>query len=638
MANIFNIGTSALLSLQQSINTTGHNIANVNTDGYSRQRADFDTLPPQLSGGNYIGSGVTVDSIERIYDQFLVSEVRTRTSSHSGFDTLYQLSSRLDGMLGNDNAGLAPVLGEFFSAVQDVANNPGSLPERQVLLGQAEALADRFHYLDSNLRSLNSEVNARIEGTVGEINSLAASIASLNKQIVSATGQSGGTVPNDLLDKRDQQLSQLAKYVGVTTVTQSDGAINVMIGKGQALVVGGNAESFQTVSNPFDSTQTMIGISGAGGNVSDITRFLSGGSLGAVLDFREDVLNPAANQLGLIAVGLTSTFNEQHQLGIDLDGNPGGDFFQPLTATSTENPANTGSASVSATIADATALTGDDYNLRFDGSQWVLTNLANNSSQSGAGPFSVGGLTVSTAGTPASGDSFLIQPTRLAIGQFAVALSRPEDFAAASPLRAQQALSNQGSADITGLRVSDPSGLPLAGAVTLTFNPDALGAGVPGFDMSGIAGGPLAYNPATESAGKSFSLAGFEFSIDGVPQAGDELVIENNTSGTGDNGNALNLASLQISRELMNGSASYQEAYASTVADVAVKTSQSEKALGTEQVLLDQSVSARESVSGVNLDEEAANLIRYQQAYQAAAQIIAVADELFQTLLSSVRR
>ena len=636
MANIFNIGTSALLSLQQSINTTGQNIANVNTDGYSRQRADFDTLPPQLSGGNYIGSGVTVDSIERIYDQFLVSEVRTRTSSQSGFDTLYQLSSRLDGMLGNDNAGLAPVLGEFFSAVQDVANNPGSLPERQVLLGQAEALADRFHYLDSNLRSLNSEVNARIEGTVGEINSLAASIASLNKQIVSATGQSGGTVPNDLLDKRDQQLSQLAKYVGVTTVTQSDGAINVMIGKGQALVVGGNAESFQTVSNPFDSTQTMIGISGAGGNVSDITRFLSGGSLGAVLDFREGVLNPAANQLGLIAVGLTSTFNEQHQLGIDLDGNSGGDFFQPLTATSTEHPANTGSASVSATITDATALTGDDYNLRFDGSQWVLTNLTNNSSQSGTGPFSVGGLTIGAAGIPASGDSFLIQPTRLAVGQFAVALSRPEDFAAASPLRAQQVLSNQGSADIAGFSVSDTSGLPLAGTVTLTFNPDALGGAR--FRYVGMAGGPLAYNPATESAGKSFSLAGFEFSIDGVPQAGDELVIENNTNGTGDNGNVLNLASLQISRELMNGTVSYQEAYASTVADVAVKTRQAEKALGTEQVLLDQSVAARESVSGVNLDEEAANLIRYQQAYQAAAQIIAVADELFQTLLSSVRR
>ena len=638
MANIFNIGTSALLSLQQSINTTGHNIANVNTDGYRRQRADFDTLPPQLSGGNYIGSGVTVDSIERIYDQFLVSEVRTRTSSHSGFDTLYQLSSRLDGMLGNDNAGLAPVLGEFFSAVQDVANNPGSLPERQVLLGQGEVLADRFHYLDSNLRSLNSEVNARIEGTLGEINSLAASIASLNKQIVSATGQSGGAVPNDLLDERDQQLSQLAKYVGVTTVTQSDGAINVMIGKGQTLVVGGNAESFQTASNPFDSTQTMIGLSGAGGNVSDITRFISGGSLGAVLEFREGVLNPAANQLGMVAVGLTSTFNQQHQLGIDLEGDLGGDFFQPLTATPTENPANAGSASASATITDATALTGDDYNLRFDGSQWVLTNLSNNSSQSGAGPFSVDGLTVSTSGIPASGDSFLIQPTRLAAGQFSVALSRPEDIAAASPVRAQQVLSNQGSAEMTGLRVSDTSGLPLTSAVTLTFNPDALGAGVPGFDVSGIAGGALAYNPATEGAGKSFSLAGLEFSVDGVPQVGDELVIENNANGTGDNSNVLNLASLQTSRELMNGKVSYQEAYANMVADVAVKTRQAEKSLGTEQVLLDQSVSARESVSGVNLDEEAANLIRFQQAYQAAAQIIAVADELFQTLLSSVRR
>ncbi len=638
MADILNIGTSALLSLQQAINTTGHNIANVNTDGYSRQRVDLDTLTPQLSGGNYVGSGVTVDSVQRIYDQFLVSEVRSRTSSASGYDTLYSLSSRLDGLLGDSAVGLAPALGEFFSAMQDVANNPGSLPERQVLLGQAQVLADRFHYLDSNLRSIGEEINARIEGSVGEINTLATNIASLNDQIVSATARAGGSPPNDLLDARDQQINQLAELIGVNTVAQSDGAINVMIGNGQALVVGSHAEAFQTFNDPYDSTQTLVGITGPGGNVFDITRFLSGGGLGAALDFREQVLDPAINQLGVVAVGLSSTFNQQHQLGIDLEGDAGGDFFTPLTAVVSQSPNNTGSSVVNATIADATLLSGDDYRLRYDGSQWALSNLSSGVIQTGAGPFVVDGLTISVSGLPANGDSFLIQPTRQAASQFDVALTRAEDFAAASPLRGQEVLSNVGSADISGLVVTDAAALPLATDVTLTFNSDAFGVGIPGFDVVGIAGGPLAYDPVAESAGKTFSLGGFEFTLSGVPRAGDELVIENNANGTGDNSNALMMASLQNNKQLYGGTSSYQEAYANIVADVAVKTRQAESSLSTEQVLLGQAVSARESVSGVNLDEEAANLIRFQQAYQAAAQIIAVSDQLFQTLLNATSR
>lgn len=639
MADILNIGTSALLSLQQAINTTGHNIANVNTEGYSRQRVDLDTLLPQLSGGNYIGSGVTVDSIERIYDQFLVSEVRDRSSTLSGNQTLYDLTARIDSLLGSSSSGLAPALSEFFGALQDVSNNPSSLPERQVLLGQAEMLADRFHYLNDSLRSLGEEVNARIESSIGEINGLAADIAGLNQQIVEATARSGGNPPNDLLDTRDQKINQLAELVGVTTVTQSDGSVNVMIGNGQALVVGTQYESFETFNNPYDSTQIMVGITGPGGNLSDITRFLSGGDLGAALDFRTQVLNPAINQLGLVAVGLSETFNQQHALGLDLYGDLGGEFFADLTsAVVSSNPQNAGAATVAATIDDVAALTGDDYRLRYDGAQWSLSNLSTGATQTGAGPFVVDGLTVDITGVAASGDTYLIQPTRLAASQFEVKLARPEDFAAASPLRGQSQLANLGSADIEGLSVTDTTGLPLAGPVTLTFNPDALGVGVPGFDVTGIAGGPLAYDPATDSTGKSFSLGGFEFTITGQPQAGDDLVIENNTNGSGDNTNALALVSLQNDRQLLGGKASYQESYASLVADVAVRTRKAESAMNTEQALYDQAVSARDSVSGVNLDEEAANLIRYQQAYQAAAQVIAVADQLFQTLLNATQR
>jgi flagellar hook-associated protein 1 FlgK len=638
VANILNVGTSALLSLQQAITTTGHNIANVNTEGYSRQRVNFDTLTPQLSGGSYIGSGVATDSIERIYDQFLTSEVRNRTTSQNGFQAFSELASRLDGLLADPDVGLAPTLESFFGALQDVSNNPGSLPERQVLLGEAEVLADRFHYLDSNLRNLGDELNSRIETSVSDINSLARSIAELNEQVVSATADAGGAPPNDLLDTRDQLITELSEKIGVTTVGQSDGSINVMVGNGQALVIGFSAQQLQTFDNPYDGTQTLVGVANLSGSVTDLGRFLDGGELGAALDFREQVLDPARNQLGLVAMGLTATFNEQHQLGVDLNGQPGGDFFLPLDATYTAHPDNVGTSSISVSISDATALTDDDYSLRYDSGQWTLTNLSTNVSQSGAGPFVVDGVTINVAGVPVDGDSFLVQPTRQGATLFDVVLNQPQDFAGASPLRSQEVLSNTGSGRIEGLSVNDASALPLGSQVTLTFNPDALGVGVPGFDVVGIAGGPLAYDPATESNGKAFSLGGFDFTLSGAPQAGDELIIENNLNGTGDNRNALTLAGLQTSNLLSGGTESYQDAYGRLVADVAVKTRQAQAGANTEQVLLDQSIAARDSVSGVNLDEEAANLIRYQQAYQAAAQVISVADQMFQVLLNATQR
>jgi flagellar hook-associated protein 1 FlgK len=638
VASILNVGTSALLSLQQAITTTGHNIANVNTEGYSRQRVNFDTLTPQLSGGSYIGSGVATDSIERIFDQFLNSEVQSRNSAQSGSQAYYDLASRVDSLLADPDVGLSNTLEGFFSALQDVSNNPGSLPERQVLLGEAQVLADSFHYLDSNFRSIGNELNARIETSVSDINSLASSIAELNEQVVRATAGGGGAPPNDLLDTRDQLITELSGKINVTTVAQTDGAINVMVGNGQALVIGFSAQQLQTFDNPYDGTQTLVGIAGLSGSITDLGRFLDGGELGAALDFREQVLDPAINQLGLVAMGLTATFNDQHQLGLDLNGQAGGDFFQPLSATYTANPNNSGASSISVAISDATALSGDDYNLRYDGAQWTLTNLSTNVSQTGAGPFSVDGLQINVAGLPVDGDTFLIQPTRQGATLFDVVLNDAESFAAASPLRSQEALTNIGSSDIDGLTVTDASGLPLASQVTLTFNPDALGPGTPGYDVTGIAGGPLAYDPTTESNGKTFTLGGFDFTVSGIPQDGDELIIENNVNGSGDNRNALALAGLQTENLLNGGATSYQGAYGSLVADVAVKTSQAESAAKTGQVLLDQSIAARDSVSGVNLDEEAANLIRYQQAYQAAAQVISVADQMFQVLLNATQR
>jgi len=638
LADLLNLGTTALNALQQAITTTGHNISNVNTEGYSRQRVNFTTLPAQFLGGNYVGNGVNVATVERAYDNFLTAEVRSRTAAHSGFETLYDLSSRLDNLLADPAVGLAPAMDSFFGAVQDVANNPGSVPERQVLLGQAQAMAERFNYLDSRFSSLNEELNSRIHTSVADINSLATRIGELNGEITRATAIGNGNLPNDLLDTRDQLIQELSSKVGLSTVQQSDGSINVMIGSGQPLVVGNATETLQAIPDAYDSARLVVGRTTPSGVVDDVSRFINGGELGAALEFREQLLDPARNDLGLLAAGISDTFNSQQHLGLDLNGQLGGDFFRPLQATFSPHADNTGAATLSVTIDDVSALTGDEYGLRFEGGAWTLTNLTTKTSQSGPGPFSVDGITVNVGGVPANGDTYTIEPTGQAASLFAVVLNDPKGFAAAAPLRSTAQPANTGSAGIDGLAVTDTAGLPLGTPVTLTYNPDAMGPGVPGYDVVGIAGGPLAFNPATESNGKDFTLGGFEFSIQGQPQPGDVLVIENNSNGSGDNRNALALAALQGEKTLLGGTASYQDAYGSLVADVAVHTQRAQTGVQTETILLGQAESAKSSVAGVNLEEEAANLIRYQQAYQAAAQMISVADQLFQTLLNATGR
>lgn len=638
MANVLNIGTSALLSLQRAIDTTGNNIANVNTEGYSRQRVEFAALPPRLTGAGFVGTGVTIGAITRSFNQFLAGDVLDRSSSAAGANTLADLSGRVDGILANPATGLAPAIDDFFAALQDVATNPGSVPERQVLLGEAEGLANRFQYLNDQFTSLDQEANIRINSSVQQINALASSIADMNDRIASETVRAGGQSPNDLLDARDQLITRLSEQIGVTTVPQSDGAVNVLIGSGQGLVVGSSASALETFPDPFDVSRLNVGVAGLAVQ-SDIGRFLSGGELGAVLEFRADVLDGATTDLGLIATGLAATFNDQQALGLDLNGNFGGDFFRPLEPTVVNGTTNTGTGLASAVITDPVNLTGDEYRLSFDGTNYTLTNSTTNASTTGAGPtFSVDGVEITIAGTPAAGDAFLIAPVAQGANLFEVAISDPLAFAAASPVRSSTSLANAGSGGIADLSVSSVGSLPLGGNIVLTFNPDALGAGVPGFDVTGAAGGPIAYDPATQANGIDVTLGDLSFNVSGIPVSGDSFTIENNLDGSGDNRNALALAELQNERTLNGGTASYQDAYAALLADVAVSTRQASNAAAAESALLDQSRAALSGSQGVNLDEEAANLIRYQQAYQAAAQVIAVADEVFQTLLNATRR
>jgi flagellar hook-associated protein 1 FlgK len=646
------LGTSisGLLAFQRALAVTGHNVSNVNTPGYSRQRVDLVTRPPTPSGDGFIGNGVTVNSVERIVDGFINGQLDAATAANGQLQEFYRLAAQVDNLLADPQAGLAPSLQRFFDAVHGVADDPNSTPARQVLLSEAQSLADRFHYLDQRLEALRSGVNTEITNTVGEINEFAAGIAEINRQITLARGAAGGQPANDLFDQRDELVRQLAERVAVTTVAQDDGTLSVFVGNGQTLVVGNTASALSVVGNPYDPTRKEVAIT-TGAVSSIVSDLVSGGRLGGALAFRDEMLDTGQNALGRTAIALADAFNAQHRLGQDLNDALGGDFFAAIDASS-PRVLTTSAATVGATVTDATALTSSDYRLDFAGGNYTLTRLSDNAVVYGpnaafpAGP--IDGLSFTLGGVPAANDSFLIQPTRTGARDFAVALSDVERIAAAAPLRASAATNangvptNLGNAAIGAGAVSNTANLPLAANITLTFDPNAGGAGIPGFVVAGGPASPLLYNPATESAGKPFSFApgygGYSFTISGVPQANDQFVIANNAGGVGDNRNALALADLRTRALLDGGTATVESSYGQLVADVGSQTHRADINRNAQQVLLNRVTEERDSVSGVNLDEEAANMMRFQQAYQAAAQMVAVSDTVFQTLLAATRR
>ena len=318
VSDLLGIGTSGLMAYQRAMATTGNNIANVNSEGYSRQRVEFNERAPQLIGNEYIGRGTEVSAIRRLYDDFLGAQVRTDASGASGLETYYGLASQVNNMLADPQAGLTPAMGRFFAAAQEVANDPSSLPARQVMLSEGESLARRFGDLDERLRSLDSSLNNQMRAVVGEINGLAESIAAINGDIAKSPGQA----PGELLDQRDRLLQQLSERVSVRIYAQDDGSLNVMVGNGQPLVAGSQARPLAVVQDPYDTSRVEIGFDTGGGPVI-ISDLLRSGTLGGMLDFRDRLLDPSRNALGQLAVGVASTFNEQQQMGTDLQGEIG---------------------------------------------------------------------------------------------------------------------------------------------------------------------------------------------------------------------------------------------------------------------------------------------------------------------------
>jgi flagellar hook-associated protein 1 FlgK len=650
-SGILGVGTSALLAYQRALDTVGHNIANVNTEGYSRQNVELSARQPQGGGSGFIGKGVDVTTVLRSYDQFITDELRTSTAGYGEQEALASLASGLDNLLADEYAGLSTALGSFFDALQDAASDPGSTTARQVFLSEAESLVTRFHGLNDWMEDSRRGLATRLGTNVQEINQLASSIASVNQQIIEARGSAGGQPPNDLLDKRDQLVLDLSAIVSVSTTPQDDGALNVFIGNGQALVLGVNRNTVALQDSITDPGQYEITIGAGGSSAVVITDLVSGGELGGLLTFRDQVLDPALNDLGRIAIEMGSFMNDQHQQGISLDGLPGQALFS--VASPQVIPAAGNNGSITADFDDVSQLTADDYHLRFDGSSWTLSRA--DSGQvvplSGTGtatdPFVAEGLSITVGPGAAAGDNYDIRPTREGASRINTLVIDPRDLALAAPVRTSAALSNTGTGAIsTGVvtDINNPAFQSMPGqltpAVQVRFTSSTAYEVLDPGTMAVIDTGT--YDSATgadifptQNLGIDY---GYQVHISGKPAAGDNFDVTYNSSGTGDNRNALLMGGMQTDRLMNGGTSSFNDAYGDLIAAVGSKARQAQVGSEVQLQFLEQSQAEWASESGVNLDEEAANLVRFQQAYQAAARVISVADEVFQTLINAVGR
>ncbi|UJP05511.1 MAG: flagellar hook-associated protein FlgK [Nitrosomonas sp.] len=627
--SILTIGVSGLLTAQNQLLTTSHNISNADTPGFSRQKVILDTNIPHASGSGFIGQGVQAKTVERIYNQFLVSQSLQVQAESQYLDSHYTAIQQLDDMFAEATSGLSPALQNFFSAIQDVATNPSVIPSRQSLLSNAEALVARFHSMDQHLNRIREGVNSQITSTVAQINSLAEQITEVNKQIVWAEGAAGGRQSaNDMLDQRDALVTQLNKLINTDTIVQSDGSMNVYVGNGQPLVVGVQTlklQASESIENPENLTVNLI-------NGSSIIRLpekqISGGTLGGILSFRSATLDSAQNAIGRIAMVMAQTFNEQHQLGMDLNGDMGGEFFNlpapKIISALTNNPAST----ISAEISDYGALTTSGYEFSFNGTDYTLTRLSDNTPITSSLPITLDGVTI-TGAAMLAGERFRIQPTVNGAKEIEVKIKDTAQIAAAAPNRTNAESTNVGTGTIS-VGTVDPLPLDpnLQQPLTITFHTPYNGM----YDVTGTGTGL----PATSqvfAAGADISFNGFTFQISGEPAAGDVFTVKPNNSGVGDNRNILALGALQTTNTISGGSASYQAAYGQLVSLIGNKTRELEVTSKAQANLFVQTEKAVQAISGVNLDEEAANLLRFQQTYQAASKIIEMSNTLFDSVL-----
>ena len=473
MADLLGIGISGLKAQQTALSVTGHNITNAGTEGYSRQVVNFNENTPQFTGGVWTGNGVNVDSIKRVYDEFLTEQMQRDNSIFNEFDTLSLNASQIDSLLADAGTGIQPGIERMFGSLQSVVDDPSSLPARQVLISEANGLVDRFSSINDRLNAQSEIINGQMEVVAGEITTIGNAIAELNQQIQFALAASNGSPPNDMLDQRDKLITDLSELIAVETVAQDGSAVNVFIGNGQTLVIGN--ESNEIFAQAGNTDPSRVGIFfRKGDSIQEITAEVRGGQLGGMLEFREQVLEPTINGLGRVAMSINETFNEQHKLGIDFEGSKGGDFFEDLNYPSNTYLRAQGDARnakpndrlVSVHITDTSKLTVDNYRMEFPGPGDSVFKVFNDNTGEELSTTALTGFLPQSieidgfeirleAGTFQAGDKFLLTPTRAGASDIDMRITRAEEIAIASPISTDSAIGNRGSGAISQGRVYD---------------------------------------------------------------------------------------------------------------------------------------------------------------------------------------
>lgn len=630
MSGIIGNGLSGLLAAQRALQTTSNNIANANTPGYVRQRVNL----AAVNGGDsaiQLGQGVRVAGVERVYDQLLADQLRDATAASGRATAFNDFAVRLDRLLGDPDQSITTALRQFFDAVDEVGRDPTSIASRQQLLLEGDALAARFAALDSRLAGLAGDLDARVTQSVQAINLATTGIAALNERI----SASGGNPAPELLDQRQELIRTLAAQVDVSVSPQADGSVAVYSRAGQALVTGGIARPLTVSQDALQGDRLRVGVEQSGGFL-DLSGKIAGGYLGGLLAFRRDTLDSARAQLGQIALGLAVGFNGQHSAGVDLDGNLGGEFFAVGGPGVSPSSTNTGTASVAATIADPAAVAARDYELRYDGAAWLLYDRAtaavipSTGTGTSADPLRAEGIAIVATGTAQAGDRFLVRPLANAAANLRVAVTDPAAIAAAAPLTAAGSSTNLGTGAIGTVGVGNPADPALLATVEIRFETAAT------WRLFDAGGTPLtAAQPYT--SGGTIAFNGWSLQISGTPAAGDRFSVRSVGTGSGDNGNAVALSAVADRGFFRGGLQSLTDLGADLIGTVGAVAARARGDLTAQQTIVAQAELDVESIAGVNLEEEAAELLRFQQAYQAAAKVVAIGDELFQTLLAAVR-
>ncbi|EGM71418.1 flagellar hook-associated protein FlgK [Shewanella sp. HN-41] len=638
--DLLTIARTGVLASQSQLGVTSNNIANANTAGYHRQVATQTTLESQRLGNSFYGTGTYVSDVKRIYNDYAARELRIGQTTLSGAEASYGKLSELDQLFSQIGKIVPQSLNELFSGLNSLADLPADLGIRSSTLNDAKQLASSLNQMQANLNGQLSQTNDQITGMTKRINEISTELANLNLELMKSPNQDAM-----LLDKQDALVQELSQYAQVNVIPLDNGAKSIMLGGSVMLVSGEIAMTMDTkTGDPFPNELQLMSSIGSQSVPADPSKL--GGQLGALFEYREQTLIPAGLELDQLALGVADSFNKLQAQGFDLNGQVGADIFKdindPLMSLGRAGgySDNTGNATLGVNIDDTNLLTGGAYELSFtapatyelrDTQSGAITPLTLNGSklEGGAG-FSID----IKAGAMASGDRFAIRPTAGAANGIEVVMTDPKGIAAASP-KITPDTANSGNTQVKLTQISNRSAanFPVTGSeLTIQLDTTAVPPTYEAFDATGASLGAAApYTPP------SISAFGFTFEVDSSAAASNDRFTFDLSFAEGDNSNAVAMAKMSETKVMNGGKSTLADVFENTKLDIGSKTKAAEVRVGSAEAVYQQAYARVESESGVNLDEEAANLMRFQQAYQASARIMTTAQEIFDTLLTSVR-